>query len=306
MPIVVAQATSGRLTPTAATTVCAMANNVLGLVEDHGYINHLSGSHSSSTTTFTLTRAGTFEEGDELEFRADCSMERVRVTTGGTDVSSITVARGVRGTTAASHATGAEFVKNPDYMGLNAQNAVNAALQNDLWPELYAVYQATYTPTSPHNPYLEAASDAMRLVRVYQRSDSSSPTTLLECEPFDPDPHLSDTTTSSTARYWYVPNLADADNTVYAQYLITPAVGDLTAGMARVVEYGAARRLILGEDAQGSQHDSVDQSGTAAPGGFARSASSYVRLQRDAIVRERLALRAYARKPGTYRRNRHY
>lgn len=285
MTLVISASTTGRITPTASTTACTIANNVLQMLQDFPQHDTHSNAPSSSGTSLTVTTDATtrYEQGDEIEWREDCSFERAIITA--VTSTTLTIVRGVRGSTAASHLANARFVKNPDYYGWAANKAVSDSLTMDLWPELYAVYQATFTPANPYNKYFEAAADAEKILRVYQLSDDT-PTQMLDAPQFS-QVLFSDTTISATSRYFTVPTLRDANNTMYAQYAIIPAIGDLTAGMARIVEHGVAWRLLGYQSSTGGLSNRVPQdTATASPGGLIRDAGWHYRQQQLLIKRE--------------------
>lgn len=297
MPIVIASTTTGRISPTAATTACILANNVLEELGDFPYSDTHSSAPNSSATTLAVTTDATtrYEVGGVLEWRDDCTFEKAIITA--VAATTLTIGRGYANTTAASHAAGARFVYNPRFAGNAVQRAISDSISLDLYPDIYALYQATFTPANPYNELYEAASDAERIVRVYQQT-TTSPTNFLDAG-FG-GVQYSDTTISTTGRYFKVPSVQHATQTVYAQYMIRPAVGDLTTAQARIVELGALWRVLSWEQGEVLDNGEIPQSGTVAPGQQIRTAAFYRALQSELRARERGALDRIVDRPKRY------
>jgi len=89
---------------------------------------------SSSATTFTLESS----EGFKAKNWAEVDWESVEITDVNTSTEVITVRRGSRGTTAATHAQGAVVRFNPPYTGKRILDALNTALSS-AYPQLYTL-----------------------------------------------------------------------------------------------------------------------------------------------------------------------
>lgn len=306
MPLVVPVSTAGLLSPTGSSTLCALTQNVLNQIQDWRYTDTHAAALAEGATSITVASDATtrYEIGDEIEWRDDCTFERAIITAVAT--TALTVLRGQRGSTRNAHSAGAVFVKNPEYAGHLAALHVNAAVEQDLWgSRLYAVYQASYTPASPHNPYFEAPARAERLLRVYQLSDAS-PTSIDDAPGgWSSAVRFSDATMSSTSRYFYVPYLRDPDNLVYAQYAVHPQVADLSVGACRIVELGALWRLLGAKSSQGGTRDTLRPSGTASPGTIRADANFWIGQQRRLIEEEAARLRALAPVPRVWTQPQH-
>lgn len=302
MPIVIASSSTGRISPTASTTTCVLTNNVLEELGDFPYSDTHSSAPNSTATALTVATDATtrYEVGGVIEWRADCTFEKAIITA--VAATTLTIGRGYANTTAASHAAGARFVYNPRFAGNAVQRAVNDSIALDLYPDIYALYQAIFTPASPHNELFEAASDAEKIVRVYQQT-TTSPTNFLDTS-FS-QVKYSDTTISTTGRYFKVPSLRHSTQTVYAQYMVKPAIGDLTTSQARIVELGALWRVLSWEQGEVLDNGEIPQSGTVAPGQQVRTAAFYRALQSELRGRERAALDNLVDRPRRWRGLRH-
>jgi len=298
MAFVVTPATTGRISPAAGTTVCILTNNVLQELGDFSYADTHSSAPNSAATSITVATDATerYEVGGVIEWREDCSFDRAIITA--VAATTLTIGRGYGGATATSHAANARFVYNPRFVGTAIQRAVNDSLALDLWPDIYALYQSTFTPADPYNELFEAASDAEKIVRVYQHS-TTSPTELLDSK-FS-QVSFSDTTISSTGRYFKVPQLQHASQTVYAQYMVKPAIGDITLTQARIVEYGACWRALSWEQGEVLASGEIPQSGTVAPGQQVRTAAFYKAVQSELRGRERALLDGLVDRPRRWR-----
>lgn len=249
MPIPLPAVTTNRLAPvTANLTESDLCRNVMRMLGESSWTEVINAAVTSSSTTLTLTSDATtrWRVGDVGEFRDDG--ERFVVTTA--HATTPTVRRGHDFTTAAAHASATVIAKHPRFWWTNVCKAVNDAVQQDLFPELFATYEAQLTADPTNTLYYVLPEEALDIFRVYQRTDSSTPQDIS----FNPDDEVQilDGTTANTSRAIRLGWLSDRDNTIYCQYSRVPAIADLSVGMARIVEYGACARLLSWEAAQTS------------------------------------------------------
>lgn len=273
------------LSPTASLTVALLAQNVIKSLGDVPFEDSHSNAPTNSGTSLTIATGGAdrYEVGDVLEWRADGTNDIARVTA--VADTALTISRGFFFSTAAAHLANAVFVKWPRFWAQNVAKAVQDSLDQDLYPELFAVYETDVTPDTTKVWY-SIAVGAEDILDAYQKT-TSTPTELIPVHIGDPT--YVDTAISSTNKAVRI-TIPDSTQTVYVRYLVQPAVGDLSAGMGRVVEYGACRRLLEWKAAEITGRPDIQQSGTMVPGIITRDAAFYSALQDQAKRKEKAVL----------------
>lgn len=296
-----------RLSPTAGATETTLAANVYRLLGQSPWQDIHTNAPTSSGTSLTVADSSLYEVGDRIEWPFDATYERAEVTAL-PNATTLTVRRGVDGSTASAHAANAVIVKNPVFWAPNIQKAINDSVAQDLYPELYAVYetQVAYTPASAD--WYEIDVVAEEVISAYQKPDTGN----VDLVPVSvSQPRYVDATLASThkkaIKILYAP---DNNNTIFVQYLRAPAIADLSAGMVRVVEYGAAMRLLEWQGPAWHQILDKQQTGVVAPGQPIRDAR-WFEAQLDAAKRKEKAVlnRRFPRKRRRWMPNasmRHY
>jgi len=266
----------------------ALVLNVWRMLGSAPFQDVHTNSLTTAATSLTVASDATdrYEVGDRLEWIADGTYERAEVTA--TAATALTVRRGIDGTTAQTHDADAVFVKSPVHWAPNINKALDDALNADLYPDLYAVYEAqvTYDPTTADWYEIDAAAED--ILDAYQKPDSGN-VDLLPVRVSQP--RWVDATLAPThKRAFKVLYAPDNNNTIFVQYARKPAVADLSEGMQRVVEYGAMRRLLEWYGTYLLSRYDIDQGGVHAPGAAQRDARWYLAMQDEARRTEKAVL----------------
>lgn len=169
-------------TPDAATSLTGgsgiaavdLVKKILRRLDDQPYIDTFRGTGAGSSittgdTTFTVPTGATsrYQIGFEIDFVDDGSFERVLVTAV-PSATTITVQRGHRGTTPATHATDAKGAVQARYMSYTINELVSESLVM-LFPDLFEVKSVTWTAQNT-DPYFALPTDAEEIETVYQRT----------------------------------------------------------------------------------------------------------------------------------------
>lgn len=297
-----------RLSVTAGTTEATLILSVLRRAGDTPAIDTHTNDPPNPAVSLTVASDATtrFEIGDYIEWVADSTYDIARLTA--VAPPTLTVVAGELGSTAADHAANAFFRKVGRFFALDAQRAINDSIQIDLYPHnVFSVYEAQLTSSSwaaESTLIKEIDDDAEFVFRAYQKTDNT-PTELMPVavsQPFYVDTGLA-ATNKKAIRLSRIP---DDNNTIFVQYARIPAVGDLSQGMIRVVELGAAERLLAWEEANLLGERSIPQSGVIAPGQAARDSAYFAALKRQAIAAEAAVIaRRHPRKPRRFHRAPH-
>ena len=215
--------------------------------DEQPVIASLDGAVDDSTTTVTLDTTGLLPE--ELELLAagllvEVGSEQMRIAT--VAGSTLTVRRGVNGTTAASHVDGAEAVLSPSYPRQTVVDAVCDEVVR-LYPDLHR--QTSTAMTSDAGP-VDAPADLITPVKFWWRNGTRWTTAPVEL--------LSDFPASATdkaVQFFNVPPNRDG-YLVYRAKFIRPTAesDDLDADFGvedawvPILEAGAAAAIIASED----------------------------------------------------------
>ena len=283
-----------RLSPTAGTTAAVLTSNVARMLGDFPYEDIHTNNLTSSGTSVTIGTGGAdrYEVGDTIDWLDDGSFNAEIVSAVADTTLTLQAPRGAHGTTAAAHdgsTTPKRFRKNPRYLSHYINKAVNDSLVQDLYPNLFAVYetQITYTPSTAD--WYEIDVVAEEVLFAYQKPDTGN-VDLLRClvsQPFYVDATLASTHKKAVK----VRGARDDNNTIFVQYARIPAVGDLSSAMARIVEYGACKRMLEQYGAHLlSNRPELVQSGVMVPGQATRDARWFASEQDRMIRAEKTVL----------------
>lgn len=251
MPVSLPSTTVIRLLPVAAgETEPSLCRGVLRVLQESAYTETHDNTVLTTTTALTISGGGAdrWRVGDVLEWRDNGDRALVETVAD----TQLTIRRGHDFTDATAHDALTVIAKRPRFWFTNICQAVNDAVSQDLFPTLYTVYETQLTAAPTTTIYYSIPSDAVEILRVYQKTDSATPQDLEFLR--DDEVELVDATLSSTNRVLVLRSLADTNNTIFCQYTKRPAIGDLSEGMAAVVVYGACRRLLSWEAAETSGH----------------------------------------------------
>lgn len=243
-------------TPDAATslsggagiTAVNLVKKVLRRLDDQPYIDTYRGTGAGSSLTagdLTLTvptgAAARYTIGAEIDFVDDGSFERVLVTAV-PSTTTITVQRGHRGTTAATHAADAKGAVQARYMSFTINELVSEAMIM-LWPDLFEAKHVTWTAQTT-DPFYALPADAEEVESVYQRNPSGKRLRHLWFE----DVQLLDAnflgSTYTRALELSGASTSASDGKVHAIYLARLAIASLTDAQIAAVTYWIAGLLL--------------------------------------------------------------
>lgn len=127
-----------------------------------------SGVVSAGATSFDVSTADLWRQGDQVEFEDG---EIATVT--GRALSTLTVIRGQRGTTATEHADGGRIIKNPVFPIVDVDQAIEDVITGDLWPKVWAWSKGTVTWVQGDSVY-DLPADVLKVDVVYQLPSDES------------------------------------------------------------------------------------------------------------------------------------
>lgn len=230
-------------------TAVALVQKVLRRLDDQPYIDTFRGTGAGSSittgdTTFTVPTGATsrYTVGVEIDFVDDGSFERVLVTAV-PSTTTITVQRGHRGTTAATHAADAKGAVQARYMSYTINELVSEALVM-IWPDLFEIKHVTWTATTV-DPYFAMPADAEEIEEVYQRDPAG---TRLRDIWYQDGIQLLDSnflgSTYTKALEIRGVSTSASDNKVHAIYLARLSIGSLTDAQIAAIVYWIAGLLL--------------------------------------------------------------
>jgi len=127
---------------------------------------------TTAATTVTVTDITKFATGQTWEFDDD-SGELVLITAVADSTSTITMKRGHKDTTAATHSSGVVMMKEPRYYYDTVSQAVNYVLDSDLYSEgLFELQEHQVTSSATSDYYNAPAAGCLRFLDVYQKTSS--------------------------------------------------------------------------------------------------------------------------------------
>lgn len=284
--------------------------NLQGDALDQAEQTFLTGSLDASSTTFqvdepTLISQGMVEIDDELIWVKGVDNATGIVTTS-------TLGRGFRSTTASSHSAGAIVTNSPRYSRYRVKESLKTAIRN-VYPDLYAVKTTEFSFVAARNTY-ELPADVDQVQKVTWQSIGPSRVWVENFQwEFVPD---ADPDTFATGRAINLWDVVIPGRTVRITYLAAPTVitadGDnfSTTGLATTAEeaivYGACYRLmgfVEGPRMQTSSVESSQRSQDVPPGASISTGKFFYSLYQDALMRERERLLRINPSP-VYRRRR--
>lgn len=228
------------LSPSASVTEAAVLKAVARELGDTPYSDIHTNSYTAAGTSLTVGTDATtrYEVGGYIEWIDDATYDIALLTA--VTATTLTIAVSQLGATNQNHSANARFRLNPRFFGLDIQAAINDALTEDLFPDIYAVYQDQLTPGSQN--WYQCDIEAEETLMVYQRLGSPIQLRPMDCS----QPFYVDATTSSTKKAVTIPKPASASagDKIFFTYSRIPVIGDLSVGMKRIVEYGACKRLL--------------------------------------------------------------
>lgn len=153
----------------AATTVAELINKTRRFVRDWPDEDVLTASLSSSGTTMTVAAAVDYADNWVVEI----DYETIVVTATASTGTSVSIARGRRGSTATSHASGAVILKRPHFSSVEIVDSLNAGLEA-LYPYVYKpVVDESLTAAEQTYEYNIPAMPSDSDAKIYHLSDVS-------------------------------------------------------------------------------------------------------------------------------------
>lgn len=123
-----------------------------------------TGSASSATSVVAVADGTDWAEGDIGEFQEDGDTFWTQSISG----NDLTAVRSYWGSTGTSHAANSRIYKQPRYGFTEITNAIEAVIQERLWPWAWKKVSDTVTPASATKDWYDLASDALALIAVKQ------------------------------------------------------------------------------------------------------------------------------------------
>lgn len=235
-------------------TAAALVARVLRRIEDDPITDIETVGVNDTATDFTVADSTLYEVGHTLDFQDDDTYEAVLVTAI-PDATSLTVRRGHRGTTAATHAANAVFRQNPRHLSHIINEYVTEAVAA-LWPDLFTVYSATYTTSSTDYWYALPAG-AEDVLEVYQYDTSGSIDDKVRPR-LDTKASFVATSVAASNKAIRVQGLDTNIGDFTVIYTAKPAVTELTTSMADIVVLDAARMALESETSFRSRRPTQD------------------------------------------------
>lgn len=123
-----------------------------------------TGSASSATSVVAVADGTDWAEGDIGEFVEDGDTFWVQSISG----NNLTAVRSYWGSTGAAHSSGARILKNPRYTFTEITNAIEAVIQERLWPWAWKKVADTIAPDPASTVWYDLDSTARGLISVRQ------------------------------------------------------------------------------------------------------------------------------------------
>lgn len=208
----------------------------------------------AGTTEIEFTEQASWKKGHYFEFTSDGDMGRF--VDDGVAATAVTVRRGVRGTTAASHSVGDVVRRNPVFEKNRIEHWINFVIDNMLWQGDTPVWSWAHGSFSfsdtDHTVSLDAADD--EVARVYQiRSDTGDTQDIVELPRGSSQGGYwdvvsrTDTAVAANRRALVVRKVWDSTKTVYYTIKQAPRSSDIASisdKVAALVPYEAASRCL--------------------------------------------------------------
>lgn len=125
-----------------AFTKATLIQRIRHLLRDNSWRDACTEAMDASEVDLSVANSARYAVGSIVEFQDDGEQCYVSAITDGT---TLAVTRGVNGTTASTHSSGAVIVKNPGFSYKQIEEAIGAAIRG-LWPYVYKKIETTVTP----------------------------------------------------------------------------------------------------------------------------------------------------------------
>lgn len=215
---------------------------------------------NASTTVMVVGDYTKYGAGDLVQISewSSTNNELVRVEATPTTNTSVTVTRGVYGSTAATASAGTVTFVAPNYPKVQIERAVTEVV-DELWPWSYQLKATTITPVSG-TAFYTAPDDFVSFVdRGIVQKTTSANTSFVQYNETDTHRPVSivDVPESQDAhnRQFWIPNINNTTNDIYMIYAAYHAVSGTTTSItdgiqAGCVTYGAIAKLLGGQSGQ--------------------------------------------------------
>ena len=235
-----------------------LIQRVLALLEvQHDYYDRITSSPTDSGTSVDVPDGTRFAEGDIIQFETDGELVRVRSISSNT----LTIVRGVFGTTAAAHTSGDNIVKNPAVTRQMIKDSIDETFKG-LWPMAWKVGTDTVTP-APDTEWYDTDALIRDLIFVNQIWESGGVDKLGIFgdkggeKPVIFSRNLPTALVASGKGIAFPGGIYHVTNDINITYR-TPFLGTVSAGnyteisdgpAIDVLAYGAATRIAMGKEA---------------------------------------------------------
>ena len=245
---------------------------------------------STSATTTTVTDIAKFAIGQSWEFDDGSTGAEVVRIGGVTDsTSTITIKRGHKGSTAATHSNGAVLLKEPRYFYDTIAQAVNYVLDADLYHEgLYELQEHQITSSTTTDFYNSPAAGCLRFVDVYQKTATMDEPKRAKLR-YSELPTNVDTSLFAAGKYFVIEgNYGTAGTDIYyVSCAHAYAITTLSTAAQRIVELLATAYLLEWTEPKRLAGPNNQGDETVRPGVSVGTASYYRGLAEELIGKER-------------------
>lgn len=222
------------------TTKTVLIQRVLRRLDDEPVTDGSGSSLTNSATSLTVTSTTPYTVGGTIDWVEDGTFETALITAV-PNSTTLTIRRGHRGSTAASHAANAVFRYRGLYVPHNLSELVDEAVFA-LWPELYDVREVNWTISTSATPELwyGVPADCEKVIALYQQtSSSSSPLNLMGVATSTDVTFLESGFIGATEKGIQVRGISQssADGLLHATYLARLALTNLTDAQVSILVY---------------------------------------------------------------------
>jgi hypothetical protein len=230
------------------TTKAALVPKILRRIGDRPsediHTNAPTGSGTSLTVASNAQQK--FQIGGWIDWVDDGTLDQA-IITDIPNTTTLTIRRGYRGATAASHSANAVFRYRARVEPQAASEIIDDVIQS-LWPEIYLISETSYTPAATPKYWYDLPADCEKVLQVYQQIDvtGSNPVDIVDFKFFD-GPDWKDTTLVSTSgKGLWVPNVSTQsdDSKLHVIYIGKCSLTNLTDAQIQVVLYETCASLM--------------------------------------------------------------
>jgi hypothetical protein len=245
---------------------------------------------STSATTVTVTDINKFAVGQTWEFDDGATgAEAVLITAVTPSTSTITMKRGHKNTTAATHANGAVILNEPRFLYDTVAQAVNYVLDTDLYAEgLFELQEHQVTSSSTTDFYNSPAAGCLRFLDVYQKTASMDEPKRAKLR-YSEYPTNVDTSLFANGKYFIIEHNYGVAGTdiYYVTCAHAMTISTLTTAAQRIVELLATAYVLEWSEPRRLAGPNNQGDTTVRPGASVGTAAYYRQLAEEMMSKER-------------------